>query len=98
RCFPSSAPIRAAYKPHLEQDVDVLGPGVLKDALDATLLAVAALLDPAEWRHRAGQPGPPVDADAAGVEVRGHAVRHRSEEHTSELQSLTHLVCRLLPE
>src|SRR5262245_65075060 len=24
--------------------------------------------------------------------------RHRSEEHTSELQSLRHLVCRLLPE
>src|ERR1035441_970611 len=25
-----------------------------------------------------------------------HAGRHRSEEHTSELQSLRHLVCRLL--
>src|SRR5262245_62288000 len=25
-------------------------------------------------------------------------VSHRSEEHTSELQSLRHLVCRLLPE
>src|SRR5258706_7521034 len=27
-----------------------------------------------------------------------HAVRPRSEEHTSELQSLTNLVCRLLLE
>src|SRR5262245_65195813 len=27
-----------------------------------------------------------------------HAVRQRSEEHTSELQSLRHLVCRLLLE
>src|SRR5687767_15694874 len=27
-----------------------------------------------------------------------HAARHRSEEHTSELQSLAYLVCRLLLE
>src|SRR5205814_8538204 len=40
-------------------------------------------------RRRAGRP-------AAG----GHRQRavHRSEEHTSELQSLRHLVCRLLLE
>src|SRR5258706_4765793 len=42
-------------------------------------------------------------ADALGVEVpqvQPHrpAVRPRSEEHTSELQSLTNLVCRLLLE
>src|SRR2546425_3328402 len=30
--------------------------------------------------------------------LRGHADRHRSEEHTSELQSLAYLVCRLLLE
>src|SRR5439155_17560749 len=29
---------------------------------------------------------------------RGHRPEHRSEEHTSELQSRGHLVCRLLPE
>src|SRR5258706_6805301 len=29
---------------------------------------------------------------------RGRRARHRSEEHTSELQSLTNLVCRLLLE
>src|SRR5687767_15362450 len=34
---------------------------------------------------------------ARGVRVRG-AARHRSEEHTSELQSLAYLVCRLLLE
>src|SRR5258706_1438018 len=28
----------------------------------------------------------------------GHSKYHRSEEHTSELQSLTNLVCRLLLE
>src|SRR5437016_7188572 len=33
-----------------------------------------------------------------GVEVAGVRVVHRSEEHTSELQSLTNLVCRLLLE
>src|SRR5262245_65777804 len=30
--------------------------------------------------------------------LRRHARAHRSEEHTSELQSLRHLVCRLLLE
>src|SRR2546429_2168138 len=33
-----------------------------------------------------------------GEAVDRHAVRHRSEEHTSELQSRLHLVCRLLLE
>src|SRR5262249_56335791 len=32
------------------------------------------------------------------VEVEEEVVQHRSEEHTSELQSLTNLVCRLLLE
>src|SRR5205814_9298698 len=31
-------------------------------------------------------------------ELRRHAAHERSEEHTSELQSLRHLVCRLLLE
>src|SRR2546429_5094253 len=31
-------------------------------------------------------------------EVDGHHIGHRSEEHTSELQSRLHLVCRLLLE
>src|SRR5438093_9107795 len=33
-----------------------------------------------------------------GEERRGCTRSSRSEEHTSELQSLTNLVCRLLPE
>src|SRR2546425_1539585 len=39
--------------------------------------------------------------DRAGAEAAGGAVQdvdHRSEEHTSELQSLAYLVCRLLLE
>src|SRR5215471_9145317 len=42
--------------------------------------------------HRAGREG--VDAHALG----GVVGRHRSEEHTSELQSRRDLVCRLLLE
>src|SRR5258705_5863332 len=45
------------------------------------------------------------DLDQGGLEFRQHHSRHeirhqgsRSEEHTSELQSLRHLVCRLLLE
>src|SRR5262245_64941695 len=37
-----------------------------------------------------------IDARAAGDS--GLHIVHRSEEHTSELQSLRHLVCRLLLE
>src|SRR5258706_8342212 len=43
------------------------------------------------------------DVDGRGVQQRRivlqlEAAAHRSEEHTSELQSLTNLVCRLLLE
>src|SRR5205814_3864634 len=43
------------------------------------------------------------DVDRLGMEeqyvkVLGIDIPHRSEEHTSELQSLRHLVCRLLLE
>src|SRR5258706_4047106 len=45
-------------------------------------------------------PGRRAVNDARGESVsRGHGInRTRSEEHTSELQSLTNLVCRLLLE
>src|SRR5258708_25424757 len=36
--------------------------------------------------------------DAQRVAIRGGLGHHRSEEHTSELQSPDHLVCRLLLE
>src|SRR5947199_4248935 len=42
-------------------------------------------------RREEGTPG-------AGRPSRAAAARERSEEHTSELQSLRHLVCRLLLE
>src|SRR5258706_9742462 len=55
------------------------------------------------WRHSAGDAGlhQPCLFER-GVFAQQQAVRHhlleRSEEHTSELQSLTNLVCRLLLE
>src|SRR2546425_5783425 len=43
------------------------------------------------WKSIFATPGPSCSA-------KRQAVRHRSEEHTSELQSLAYLVCRLLLE
>src|SRR5437899_7887974 len=47
------------------------------------------------FRSRFDQPG-----SGPGIEIgaEGHDHHVRSEEHTSELQSLRHLVCRLLLE
>src|SRR2546422_8616740 len=60
----------------------------LHDALPIYLASLAA-------SHGDGtDPRLPDDAVASGV----HAVSFRSEEHTSELQSRLHLVCRLLLE
>src|SRR2546422_10757720 len=50
---------------------------------------------PGEDEHRSGEP----PAGLFRREARqGVAARRRSEEHTSELQSRLHLVCRLLLE
>src|SRR3712207_8428042 len=58
--------------------------------------AVAAAVQVADVHADVGAPGPdPVEQLAAAVGVAGH---HRSEEHTSELQSRQYLVCRLLLE
>src|ERR1041384_8550741 len=43
-------------------------------------------------------PGAARGAGPGGAHRRGSDVRDRSEEHTSELQSLAYLVCRLLLE
>src|SRR2546422_3079583 len=52
-------------------------------------------------RGRAGEhlePRRRVDADEDGPVERAERIPGRSEEHTSELQSRLHLVCRLLLE
>src|SRR5438093_1975704 len=46
----------------------------------------------------AAQPLGPVEPRGGGGRGRAHRAPSRSEEHTSELQSLTNLVCRLLLE
>src|SRR5438309_3239981 len=51
-------------------------------------LPISRPRDPSRRLHAAGRSGSPLD-------LRG---LHRSEEHTSELQSQFHLVCRLLLE
>src|SRR3989449_7635672 len=48
--------------------------------------------------HRGGLRVGGVDAPRAGVDALRQLVGVRSEEHTSELQSRLHLVCRLLLE
>src|SRR5262245_65754466 len=58
----------------------------LHDALPISRAGAAAL----------GAPAPPGACRRCGT--RSRARRQRSEEHTSELQSLRHLVCRLLLE
>src|SRR2546422_1082571 len=60
--------------------------GVLRDLLPTRL---ALLGEPLERRNDDGE---------ELQDDRGGDVRHRSEEHTSELQSRLHLVCRLLLE
>src|SRR2546422_3029284 len=54
----------------------------------------------ADGEGRAGAAGGDAEPDdePPGAELRGAAARSRSEEHTSELQSRLHLVCRLLLE
>src|SRR2546425_3402691 len=57
----------------------------------STLFPYTTLFRSRQQRDRAGR--------GAGIRQRGSARRHlRSEEHTSELQSLAYLVCRLLLE
>src|SRR5262245_64961522 len=53
-----------------------------------------AALDHQAARHLGGD----LSALAAVLVVASRATERRSEEHTSELQSLRHLVCRLLLE
>src|SRR5258706_4024365 len=55
-----------------------------------------------DWRHRHGRSVQATAFAEGCAERRRRAFQyfriHRSEEHTSELQSLTNLVCRLLLE
>src|SRR5258705_13048401 len=66
----------------------------------STLFPYTTLFRSVGGAGRRGQPAPAGDGDAAGDHGVGDGLEteERSEEHTSELQSLRHLVCRLLLE
>src|SRR5690554_7755697 len=64
--------------------VDAVGD---RDGFQGDLLRACMIAGPAEHRDHVGQRGGMAAAEAV-----------RSEEHTSELQSRPHLVCRLLLE
>src|SRR5205814_10734389 len=71
---------------------------LIRDAMAFLAISVATWIM-AHWEHRKlidyGLPG----KNALGWKFwEGAAFGYRSEEHTSELQSLRHLVCRLLLE
>src|SRR5687767_15214313 len=68
---------------HLRRDDD-------SDASASGILGTLPYIAPERMRGARG--GPAVDVYALGVTL------FRSEEHTSELQSLAYLVCRLLLE
>src|SRR5687767_15541555 len=53
---------------------------------------------PLRGRPDGVRPGPAPLHSARGAGLRGRDADGRSEEHTSELQSLAYLVCRLLLE
>src|SRR5205823_12201401 len=53
---------------------------------------------PRGFRGNTSLPHQPGDGVDAAVVAAGHQLGVRSEEHTSELQSLAYLVCRLLLE
>src|SRR6267154_5633773 len=63
---------------------------------DKELLAKVASIEPAITPYTA--PKPSDEPSLLYQKLRGGDRRRRSEEHTSELQSPVHLVCRLLLE
>src|SRR5947208_5163883 len=62
-----------------------------------TAVAWAADLEPPEQLDEPKREQPPIEVADSVVQV-GNGESERSEEHTSELQSPDHLVCRLLLE
>src|SRR5207253_3750441 len=73
---------------HLHEDHPLILPVSLAISIMAVLVAGASLLG-----HRAHTEGLRLETQAAS-----RWTQYRSEEHTSELQSRGHLVCRLLLE
>src|SRR5690348_17961681 len=71
----------------------------LHDALPISLIVILDRPGRHDSRDRAGERGQQRDEGVPGqTRLRHQLVHQRSEEHTSELQSPVHLVCRLLLE
>src|SRR5437899_9785724 len=70
----------------------------LRPASRSTLFPYTTLFRSEELRRAASARGLRVHVAIAGTRTAAMVLAHRSEEHTSELQSLRHLVCRLLLE
>src|SRR5207244_12686691 len=72
----------------------------LHDALPISFLGAGARTRPGRYRQRLrrGSCCRPAARDGSEVGLNRCRFEHRSEEHTSELQSPDHLVCRLLLE
>src|SRR5258708_29875320 len=68
--------------------------GISQAAVSRNLMALEKILG-VRVLHRTSRQ---VSPTTAGTDVLAHARQVRSEEHTSELQSPDHLVCRLLLE
>src|SRR5437016_10118367 len=83
----TTAPARRAPSPISSAPV---GPGLRLDAIPA--------VNPTGSRVRSAGDAATVRAHANRCAEEGPPRQSRSEEHTSELQSLTNLVCRLLLE
>src|SRR5438876_4185759 len=64
----------------------------------AAFVATVALLDAITRGSFVAPEGPPAAVDGTGPILVASSAAGRSEEHTSELQSPVHLVCRLLLE
>src|SRR5207244_6532773 len=100
----SAQPPHAALTPSLHDALPILGPEVVGQPevyhprLDnGVAVAIIDFEDALHARQRDHHPAP--DGKAAARQRRAGAARQeRSEEHTSELQSPDHLVCRLMLE
>src|SRR3989441_7784402 len=93
-----AAQVRLEHDPH---GVAELGMERLPEELQGPLGVVGLFhVDPHERgvRLRRGDDGAQVFDARRRVDIQPHLRELRSEEHTSELQSLAYLVCRLLLE
>src|SRR5437016_7694030 len=87
--------LRRARKEHFASSFQTTGPD---ETLPRTVTRLGSVHPRKTSSCRAGSARKQRTSSAAGPGWHGDSSPMRSEEHTSELQSLTNLVCRLLLE